>query len=158
MVLGLGGMVGESDFFVTFDKIVRWITPLLVAIISLSIFIYKSKVKELEQKLDEEKERRKELVKEIMESFKNYKDEKKNADKELLQYVTDLIKEERKWKSDMEAKQGSHVSIMIDKIEDLNVCVNRTSDKIENYMYSQEKICAERHKWSGQERRSNRTT
>lgn len=150
--------MGDSDFFSVFDKVLRWATPLLVAIISLSIFIYKSKIKDIEQRIEEERERRKEAIKDIIDTFKSYKEEKKNTDKELFQCVTELIKEERKWKSDMEEKQGHQASIIIDKIEDLNVCVNRTTEKIENYMYSQEKICAERHKWNGQERRSGRST
>ena len=137
----------SSDFFATFDKIIRWATPLLLAIISLSIFIYKSKIKDIEQKIEEEREARKEAIKDIIESFRGYKEEQKSIAKELVQCV-----------AEMEKKQGSQVSIMIDKIEDLNVCVNRTTEKIENYMYSQEKICAERHKWNGQERRSSRVT
>ncbi len=145
--------MSDTDVLSMIDGILRWVTPLLAAIITLIIFIYKSKMKELEQKIEEEKEERKEDTKNIIGLFKSYREERKDIDKELLQGFSEIIKEERNWKLNMDEKQSSQFSLISTKIENLNVCINRTAEKIENYMGSQEKICEERHKWNGVNRR-----
>jgi hypothetical protein len=156
--------MAETSVFSTIDQVVRWVTPLFAVIISLGVFIYRSKVKELEKLIQTEreerrkellveKEERKEAIKIVSELLKCYKDERKDTDKELLQGISDAMREERQWKSELEEKQSAHIHAISSKLEDLNICINRTSEKIESYINSQERICNERHKFTGTDRR-----
>ena len=79
--------MADSDFFTTFGKMVRWVTPLLATIISLTVFVYRSKVKDLEKKIETEKNDRKE------------------ADKELLKIFSEETKDEKEWRDGMVGKQ-----------------------------------------------------
>ena len=44
------------------DQIIRWITPLLAIVVSLSIYIYRYRVKELKGFIDREEKARKETT------------------------------------------------------------------------------------------------
>jgi len=143
-----------EEFFKNIDPIVRWITPFLTIIIGLVIFIYKSKVKELDQRIEKEVKDRKDDIKNVIELLKNFEEERKKSDKELIKNFSEEAKDEREWRASMVEKQQKQVNDIYDKLEDMNICINRVIEKIENYMISQEKICNERHKWNGVNRRS----
>jgi len=128
-----------------FDQLIRYSSPLLIIIASLTIYIYRSKVKDLETKLGEEKEDREAEV-------KVEKDDRKESIlnvvaliKQIEDDVKEGIKEERNFRTEVMVKQGNQIDEINKRLEDGSVLFGKISQKLDSHMENQQTICRINH-------------
>lgn len=127
------------------DQIIRWITPLLAIVVSLSIYIYRSKVKELEGRIEREEKSRKEDITNVMNAIKTSEDERKKDNAALILTFKEGIKEERSFRSEVMLRHTEHIEDIFKKLEELATLVGKIEQKLDSTIDYQEKICSINH-------------
>ena len=134
-----------DEAFKIADSVVRWSTPIIGAFITLLVFIYRSKVKELERLIEDEKVIRIKEITHVIQEMNNYENERKLAHKDLLSMFKEGLKEERIFRTDMIIKQANQIEKIFEKIEDVLVSIGRLDQRLESHVFNQEKICKLNH-------------
>jgi hypothetical protein len=127
------------------DQIIRWFTPLLAIVVSLSIYIYRSKVRSLEERIDKEEKARKEDITNVMNAIKSSEEERKKDNATLIATFKEGIKEERSFRSEVMLRHTEHIEDIFKKLEELANLVGKISQKLDSTIEFQEKICAINH-------------
>lgn len=127
------------------DQVIRWVTLVAGGFVALLIFIYRSKVKELEKLIQEEKEDRAKETATIMQIINTYEEERKQAHKDLLIMFKEGLREEREFRTDMIIKQSNQIEKIFEKIEDVLVSIGRLDQRLESHVINQDKICKLNH-------------
>ena len=127
------------------DQIVRWVTPLLAAAVSLAIYVYRAKVKELEREIKEEIKIRKEAINDVLNVIKEYEEDRKQADEHLVQAFKEGIREERGFRTEVMVKQAEHIEHIFESLQELNSTLVRINQKLISHIENQEKICSINH-------------
>jgi len=157
-----------SDVFKVVDQVIRWVSPIVAVIISLLVFIYRSKIRELENEIEDEKEariialsyekeaRKNDFIKEQEARLKDFDSifkivetneaERKVSQKELLVMFKDGLKEEREFRTDMIIKQANQIDKIFEKIEDVLISISTLNQRLESHIDTQERICQLNHK------------
>jgi len=134
-----------DEAFKIADSIVRWVTPIVGAFITLLVFIYRSKIKELERLIDEEKVARIKEIADVMQEMNTYENERKLAHKDLLSMFKEGLREEREFRTDMIIKQSNQIEKIFEKIEAVHVSIEKLDTRVEGHIVNQDKICKLNH-------------
>jgi len=128
-------------FYDILDKIVRWVSPLVAAIAGLIIFVYRSKVRDLEEKINLEKAEREKDIADLKKLIETQSNAMREMETTILNTFKEGLREEREFRTGVSIKQAEHIEKIFEKLEDLATQFSRLDQKMLSHIDSQEKIC-----------------
>lgn len=135
----------QPDILSFADKIIKWGGIVATTLIGLLVFIYRSKIKDLEDKIATEKLEREKEIKAMLELIKEFRNDRELVEKELLVTFKEGIKEEREFRTSVMISQGGHIENIFEKLKEVSICVGRLEERLINNIANQEKICELHH-------------
>jgi len=145
-----------TEVLTVIDKIVGWITPILVAIVGLAVYIYRDKIKtlskdveqseiRLEKMINTETQNRKEDTQVLLSKMNEIENNHKNTVFELQHAFKEGIKEEREFRNDIMVAHSNHIEKIFGKLDDLSISIGKLGQKVESHIENQERICKINH-------------